>query len=851
MLITSRSSVALLALVGAAAAASLPQCPDPGRADYDFVVVGAGAGGGPLASRLAESGYSVLLVDAGHDVVNYNTTLPGFNLRTLEDAQVSALVSALPQQGPPIDDLNALASDGSVGVNGPSATIDENHIRSSVHERLQSVNAASPSQLQFSLDTLATKVLLCSNGTGGATTAYGVQIVPGAALPVASNFHGKASLKGRSVTAKYEVIVSAGVFQSPQLLMLSGIGDKNHLSKFGIQSIINLPGVGSNLQDHDEVSVIWYLKQNYTLFNGCTFLSDPKKDPCLQDWIDSDHKNLYAFTTTIDAIITKSTPNRTDPDVMTYFTPAFFPGFFKGAPQQLADTHNALSAIVLKAHPSSRGTVRLTGSHPQDRLEIEKFHFQAPGGYDDIAALRNGVRRAREIVQNSAIGPLVETEVFPGANTTTDDQINDFIFNRVFGGTFQLSFLERPFVKHSSSGHHGCCTNAMGPDSDSNSVLDGNFKVRGVDRLRVVDASAWPHVPGFFITTPTYMVNQTLIHLSGRPLKIRVDIRDLWDSSKSEVQASITSLQETLGLRIEPVISWTTLWNELKDRYPDKTTFIPSIVRIVNTWYSRLLWRLDSDNFPAWTEELLDALSDSRKELVIELSSPPHNRPRTYWNPKIGSFFLSVPKTEPPLHSKVAAAFDQDFDNLLTQGSTSGPADEGWDVLAADTSRSAPHGDTPEPRRSVTTHSVSNASHAPDERPKVDRLPGLGELSRPNELFARTAPYILTLDLGNPLVVRCSHEATLDLLSAYLTRWGKVNTGDSMRRNVFKIELVESAFCSGLNDTLTIEPHINFRNNGFQINPTLILAFIEGVLGYKLVHTNGHNWVYRSDTILK
>ncbi|KAG6815548.1 hypothetical protein H0H87_000631 [Tephrocybe sp. NHM501043] len=405
------------------------------------------------------------------------------------DDQVSALVSALPQQGPPIDDLNALASDAAVGVNGPSATIDENHIRSSVHERLQVVHTASPDTLRLSLDTLATKVLLCSNGAGGTPAAYGVHIIPEAALPVASNFHGKLNLNGINVTAKYEVIVSAGVFQSPQLLMLSGIGDKKHLKQFGIPSVVDLPGVGSNLQDHDEVSVIWNLKQNYTLFNGCTFLSDPKKDPCLQDWIDSNHRNLYAFTTTIDAIITKSTPERADPDVMTYFTPAFFPGFFKGAPQQLAETHNALSAIILKAHPSSRGTVRLTGSHPQDRLDIQKFHFQAPDAVDDIAALRNGVKRAREIVQASAIGPHIKNEVFPGANVTTDDQINDFIFSRVFG-------------------HHGCCTNAMGPASDSNSVLDGNFKVRGLDRLRVVDASAWPHVPGFFITTPTYMISE-------------------------------------------------------------------------------------------------------------------------------------------------------------------------------------------------------------------------------------------------------------------------------------------------------------------------------------------------------
>ncbi|KAG6828266.1 hypothetical protein H0H92_008609 [Tricholoma furcatifolium] len=363
------------------------------------------------------------------------------------DAQVAALVTVLPEAGPAIDDLNALASDGSVGVNSPSATIDGNHIRSSVHERLLNVSAAAPSQLHFSLDTLATKVLLCSNGAESAPAAYGVEIVPGAALPVASNFDGKTTLKGLNVTARYEVIVSAGVFQSPQLL--SGIGDKDHLNSFGIPSVVDLPGVGSNLEDHDEVSVIWLLKNNYTLFNGCTFLSDPSEDPCLQDWITSDHENLYAFTTTVDAIITKSTPNRTDPDVLTYFTPAFFPGYFydassnagQGAPEELVATHNALSAVVLKAHPSSRGTVRLTGTHPQDRLDIEKFHFQAPGAADDLAAIRAGIRQARNIVQNSTIGTFLETEVFPGANVTTDDELDTFIFNRVFGVLYSGSIL--------------------------------------------------------------------------------------------------------------------------------------------------------------------------------------------------------------------------------------------------------------------------------------------------------------------------------------------------------------------------------------------------------------------------
>ncbi|KAG5726885.1 Choline dehydrogenase [Termitomyces sp. T112] len=592
----SASIWALYFVIGVARAA-LPACPNTVNAEYDFIVVGAGAGGGPLASRLAESGYSVLLVDAGHDTVNFNTTIPAYNIRSLEDpqielnytyqefpdgfpvtrndqwypraralggstihnamvniiagtrqdydrlaimfndqtwsrdnmqnyfrriednlylvpllapdhgfdgwmktstlpvdvfvanptfldAQVTALFASLLLAGLPILDLNDLAGDAATGVNTISVTVDETHQRSSVRGRLAAVQQSHPGQLHLSLDTLATKILLCNSDSN--ITAYGVQIAPGAALPVASNFNGKVTLHVQNVTSRHEVIISAGVFQTPQLLMLSGIGDESQLSQFGIESVVHLPGVGNNLQDHDEVAVNWRLKNNFTLLNGCTFLSDPIKDPCLQDWLTSDHENAYAFAGIFDAVITQSSSSLPAPDILTYYIPALFPGFFRGVPQEVADNPNCLTAVVLKGHPSSRGMVKLTGSHPQDPLDIQKLHFQAPGGPADIAAIRDAIKRARSFVESTPIGLLVDTEIAPGSNVTTDDEIENFIYNRVFG-------------------HHACCTNAIGPDDDPNAVLDGNFKVRGVDKLRVVDVSAWPNVPGFFITTPTYM----------------------------------------------------------------------------------------------------------------------------------------------------------------------------------------------------------------------------------------------------------------------------------------------------------------------------------------------------------
>jgi len=583
------------------ALAAITKCPPRNDSDFDFIVVGGGAGGGPLAARLAESGYSVLLVDAGHEVVNVNTTIPGYSLRSLEDPQVdlnytiqeypvgfnavrldswypraqaiggstvhntmvnmvaglkidfdglastfndsswsrdnmqkyfqliehdldpgaspndhgfngwlktrglpsdvftnrpqfldlqtSDLSTGLSQLGPPINDTNALASDGAIGAFAPSATIDENHLRSSVHERLMAVAQSYPKNLQFATDTLATKVLLCK-GAKGATMAYGVQIAPGAALPVSYSFGGKVSLNVKNVTARHEVIVSAGTFQSPQLLMLSGIGDEAHLREAGVKPMVNLPGVGQNLQDHDEVAVNWRLKNNFTLFNGCTFLSDPAEDPCLADWNANNHENLYAFNGPLAANITKSSPEAPVPDMLTYILPANFVGFFRGAPQLFAETGNALTAIVLFARGSTRGTVRLTGSHPQDLLDIQKLRFQDPvGGPKDIAILREGVQRARDIANQTLIAPHVAAEVLPGPNVTTDAEVEEYIKERIFG-------------------HHACCTNAMGPDNDTNAVLDGNFQVRGVKGLRVVDASSWPRIPGFFVATPTYLISE-------------------------------------------------------------------------------------------------------------------------------------------------------------------------------------------------------------------------------------------------------------------------------------------------------------------------------------------------------
>lgn len=144
------------------------------------------------------------------------------------DLQLIDIVASLTLAGPPILDPNSRASVEAVGVSNVVFTIDEVHNRSSVYNRLTDVQseATLSGSLQFLLDTLATKVLLCneSNSTSNGTTAvraYGVQVVEGAGLPVASNFHRAGEtqeLQTRNITARREVIISAGTFQSPQLV---------------------------------------------------------------------------------------------------------------------------------------------------------------------------------------------------------------------------------------------------------------------------------------------------------------------------------------------------------------------------------------------------------------------------------------------------------------------------------------------------------------------------------------------------------------------------------------------------------------------------------------------------------
>ncbi|KAJ6619865.1 hypothetical protein B0H10DRAFT_1126150 [Mycena sp. CBHHK59/15] len=324
------------------------------------------------------------------------------------------------------------------------------------------------------------------------------------------------------------------------------------------------------------------------------------------------------------------------------------------------------------------------------------------------------------------------------------------------------------------------------------------------------------------------------------PLKVRMDIRDLWDSPKSSVTASVESLNKILGHTITPRIEWPILWSDLKDYFSDNSTFVPTIVRYTVAWFESLRGRLDDEAFQEWTEQLLNMLTEAsnRKTLSlhIEPAGPSVSSPTTKWNPKLATFHLSVPKAEPVSQSQLDSCFDKNFENLFNAEANT--KDDDWADVAAETHVAA--------KPSTVSEAFHNGS------PPVARLPVLDVLSRPQELFKTTGPYILIVEeRGAAIVVQSSHEPSLELLAAYLNKWSKSNPNDSLKRSILKVELIESEFCFGMLDTLTVERTMARNHSDNPINPTIILAFIEGVLRYKLVNTTGACRTYCSTVLLK
>ena len=353
--------------------------------------------------------------------------------------------------------------------------------RNGTRERLVDVAKRRPDCLTIELNALVTRVIF-----DDANRAIGVAYRKGERLYRASANVNPQPGEERTVKASREVILSGGAFNTPQLLMLSGIGARAELEAHGIPVRVDLPGVGKNLQDRYEVGVVSRLKDDWKVLKGATFMRD---DPLAKEWRDS-RKGVYTTNGAALAAIKKSDPNRPLPDIFAFALLGHFHGYFPGYSKLLAEDHSALTWAILKAHTDNHaGTVTLRSADPLDTPLINFRYFRegTDGGQQDLDGVVAGVRFVRELTAQA--GDIIVREERPGAD------VND------------KAGLEA-FVEDNAWGHHASCTCKIGPDGDATAVLDSNFRVRGTKALRVVDASVFPKIPGFFIVTSVYMIGE-------------------------------------------------------------------------------------------------------------------------------------------------------------------------------------------------------------------------------------------------------------------------------------------------------------------------------------------------------
>jgi choline dehydrogenase len=589
--------------------------------EYEYIVVGSGAGGGPLAANLARQGHSVLLLEAGKETGgkteyqvpvlhptatetpdlawHYYVEHYGDKSRGRQDSKwtddgilyprggalggstaVNAMIT-VSAKNRDWDDIAALTGDGTwsagnmrqyhdrvhrwlsverqdvdgatlfdasllsvltgafkesadAGLGGPTVHLldvfrnvivmfnflrrdineqimagtgqgvyqfplaTKNHRRNGTREYiLSTLNDARRFPLRVKTQALVTKVVFAdAPDADGNWRAVGVEFQDGAHLYQGDlrNDEAPASPPTIRARASREVILAAGVFNTPQLLMLSGVGARDELQPLGIPVKVDLPGVGKNLQDRYEVGVVTELSDDFTAFERCTFEAD-EDDDCYLDWTRG--RGPYTSNGGVASILMKSSPTQPEADLHIFALPGVFKGYYPGYSTDANADQRHLTWVILKGHTQNRGgTVKLKSADPRVRPAVN-FHYFDDGDVDagqdvnDLTAMVNGVEFVRKIARRSDAADLftTHTETWPGPSADTRAEIGEW-------------------VKKEAWGHHASCSAPIGADGDPMAVLDSEFRVRGTAGLRVVDASVFPKIPGTFIVLPIYMVSE-------------------------------------------------------------------------------------------------------------------------------------------------------------------------------------------------------------------------------------------------------------------------------------------------------------------------------------------------------
>jgi choline dehydrogenase len=356
--------------------------------------------------------------------------------------------------------------------------------RAGSRERLLAARERCPDRLTIRLGALATRVLFDDG-----QRAVGVEYLEGAHLYGADAlYRPEASGTVRQARASREVILAGGAFNTPQLLQLSGIGPADLLRRHGIPVRVDLPGVGANLQDRYEVTVVLRMKEPFSSFKDAT-LAPPAEgaepDPQFKQWLGG--QGVYTTNGAVMSFIKRSRPELPDPDLFLFGLVTDFRGYYPGYSKRIQKARRYFSWAVLKGSTRNRGKVEIRSPDPRAVPSIDFRYFDrgGDGWQEDLDAVVHAVEFILGITKG--YGRRIEKEEVPGEEKHSRQDLEEFVRNEAWG-------------------HHASCTCKIGKDDDPMAVLDSSFRVRGTKGLRVVDASVFPHIPGLFIVSAVYMI---------------------------------------------------------------------------------------------------------------------------------------------------------------------------------------------------------------------------------------------------------------------------------------------------------------------------------------------------------
>ncbi|HEY8579000.1 MAG TPA: GMC oxidoreductase, partial [Beijerinckiaceae bacterium] len=286
---------------------------------------------------------------------------------------------------------------------------------------------------------------------------------------------------GRAVRAHAarEVIVSGGSYNSPQILMLSGIGPADHLREMGVTPIVDLPGVGANLQEHPNFLNVYRAKEKIGLTK---YLRLDRATFEVSKWFAA-RTGAFATNGATANVFLRTRPGLDRPDAQLIAMPVNNSAELWAPPFQRPPY--CFSVRLGALHPGSRGWVKLRSSDP---AALPRIQFNMLTEPEDMATMVRALRVCREIYGASPLREMIAEEISPGAHLTSDADLAEAI--------------------RRDAGHRshpiGTCRMGLGEDA----VVDAQLRVRGVEGLRVADASIMPELPSGNTNIPTIMIGE-------------------------------------------------------------------------------------------------------------------------------------------------------------------------------------------------------------------------------------------------------------------------------------------------------------------------------------------------------